>query len=106
MRDFSTLNLVRDPTVDGGTIDLLSVKDTTIRSVLEILCAVRDLDFDVRYGVVFISTPLRLWSTDPAIALPDFDDLVIEVQDGDIEEIEQTHVKQHPKQAAKPHPKR
>jgi len=38
----------------------------------------------------------RRGDTDPAIALPDFDDLVIEVQEGDIEEIEQTQVKQRP----------
>jgi hypothetical protein len=38
----------------------------------------------------------RRGDTDPSIALPDFDDLIIEVQDGDIEEIEQTAVKQRP----------
>jgi hypothetical protein len=38
----------------------------------------------------------RRGDTDPAIALPDFDDLVIEIQEGDIEEIEQTQVKQRP----------
>lgn len=70
IRDFSTLNLVLDPNVDNGVVDLLSVKDATLRSVLEVLCAVKDLDFDVRYGVVFISKPIRLWSTDPALALP------------------------------------
>jgi hypothetical protein len=39
----------------------------------------------------------RSGDTDPSIALPDFDDLIIEVQDGDIEEIEQTRVKPTPK---------
>ena len=34
--------------------------------------------------------------TDPTIALPDLDDLVIEIDDGDIEEIESTQVKQRP----------
>lgn len=34
--------------------------------------------------------------TDPVMALPEFDDLVIEIDDGDIEEIEQTQVKQRP----------
>ena len=34
--------------------------------------------------------------TDPVMALPEFDDLVIEIQDGDIEEIETTQVKQRP----------
>jgi hypothetical protein len=28
--------------------------------------------------------------------MPEFDDLIIEIQDGDIEEIEQTQVKQRP----------
>jgi hypothetical protein len=34
--------------------------------------------------------------TDPAMALPEFDDLVIEIQDGDIEAIETTQVKARP----------
>jgi hypothetical protein len=38
----------------------------------------------------------RRRDTDPSISLPEFDDLVIEVQDGDIEEIETTQVKQRP----------
>lgn len=38
----------------------------------------------------------RTGDTDPAIALPEFDDLVIEVDDGDIEEIETTQVKARP----------
>jgi hypothetical protein len=38
----------------------------------------------------------RRGDTDPSIALPEFDDLVIEVEDGDIEEIESTQVKQRP----------
>lgn len=38
----------------------------------------------------------RRRDTDPCLTLPEFDDLVIEVQDGDIEEIEQTQVKARP----------
>jgi hypothetical protein len=34
--------------------------------------------------------------TDPHIALPDFDDLVIEITDGDFEEVEQTLVRARP----------
>lgn len=34
--------------------------------------------------------------TNPALMLPDFDDLVIEIDEGDIEEIEQTVVKERP----------
>jgi hypothetical protein len=34
--------------------------------------------------------------TDPAIFMPELDDLVIEVDEGDIEEIEQTQVKARP----------
>jgi len=70
LRDMSRMNLVLDPTIDGGKVDLLSVKDATLRSTLETLCSVSDLDFDVKYGVVFLSRPLRLWSTDPAVGLP------------------------------------
>ncbi|RPH48866.1 MAG: hypothetical protein EHM91_03735 [Planctomycetota bacterium] len=40
-----------------------------MKTVLEVLCVLEDLDFDVRYGVVFLSTPMRLWSTDPAVGL-------------------------------------
>jgi hypothetical protein len=39
----------------------------------------------------------RRGDTDPSISLPDFDDLVIEVQEADIEAIEQTQVKSRPK---------
>jgi hypothetical protein len=38
----------------------------------------------------------RRRDTDPALSLPEFDDLVIEIQDGDIEEIETTQVKARP----------
>jgi hypothetical protein len=41
-------------------------------------------------------TAARRGDTDPAIALPEFDDLVIEVDEGDIEEIETTQVKARP----------
>jgi len=70
VRDFSGLNLVLDPTVDAGIVDKYSVKDFSLRASLEVLCAVKELDFDLRYGVVFFSRPLRLWSTDPAVGLP------------------------------------
>jgi hypothetical protein len=70
IRSFSQLNLVLDPTIDAGMVELLSLRNSTLRSALETLCSVKDLDFDVKYGVVFLSRPLRLWSTDPAIGLP------------------------------------
>jgi hypothetical protein len=70
VRSLSGLNVVLDPKIDAGTVDFLSLKNSTVRSVLETLCAVKDLDFDVKYGVVFLSKPLRLWSTDPALGLP------------------------------------
>jgi hypothetical protein len=38
----------------------------------------------------------RSGDTDPAIFLPQFDDLVIEIDETDIEEIEQTQVRQRP----------
>ena len=34
--------------------------------------------------------------TDPHIALPDFDDLIIEIGEGDFEEVEQTVVRERP----------
>jgi hypothetical protein len=70
IRDFSGLNVVLDPTLADGKVDKYEMKDATLRSCLEILCAVKDLDFDYRYGVLFLSTPLRLWSLDPAVGLP------------------------------------
>jgi hypothetical protein len=39
----------------------------------------------------------RSGDTDPAIFLPEFDDLVIEIDEGDIEEIEQTQVRERPR---------
>lgn len=41
----------------------------------------------------------RSEDTDPAIRLPEFDELVIEIDDGDIEEIEQTLVKAGPQRS-------
>lgn len=70
IRSFAGVNLIQDPAVDAGMVDVLNLKNATLRSTLETLCAVRDLDFDVKYGVVFLSKPLRLWSTDPAFGLP------------------------------------
>jgi hypothetical protein len=71
MRDFTRLNLVVDPSLlNIGPIKIVSLKDASLRLTLETLCAVTDLDFDLRYGVIFLSTPMRLWSTDPKVGLP------------------------------------
>jgi hypothetical protein len=70
LRDFSRLNFHLDPTIDAGIVDQFGVKDVSMRYCLEVLCAVKDLDFDYRYGIVFLSTPLRLWSQDPAVGIP------------------------------------
>ena len=65
----TSTNLLLDPRVDAGRIQLLDVEGTSLRAILETLCAVAELDFDLRYGVIFVSTPLRLWSIDPAVGL-------------------------------------
>jgi hypothetical protein len=70
VRDFSGLNIVLDPTIEGGVVDTFNVRDTSMRASLEILCAVKELDYDLRYGVLFVSAPLRLWSTDKGVGLP------------------------------------
>jgi hypothetical protein len=70
IRDFSPMNILLDPGVDGGMVDKYDMKDATLRNCLEVLCAVRELDFDYRYGVVFLSSPMRLWSLDPGVGLP------------------------------------
>jgi len=69
INDFSALNVLLDPTLKLGAIDTFSAENQTLRETLEILCFVTGLDFDVRNGVVVVSTPLRLWSTDPKVAL-------------------------------------
>lgn len=71
IRDFSKLNLCLDPTVKGRTLNVLNMKDSSLKSILEMICTVMDLDFDVRYGVLFVSTPIRLWSTEPGVGLPE-----------------------------------
>ena len=71
IRDFSGLNLVLDPTLDAGEVEKYAMKNNSLRECLEVLCAVKDLDFDLKYGVVLVSKPMRLWSTDPKIGLPD-----------------------------------
>jgi hypothetical protein len=68
--DFSGLNIVIDPTLDMGIVETFRVKGETLRSTVDILCAVKELDYDFRYGVLFFSKPLRIWSTDPKIGLP------------------------------------
>jgi len=71
LRDFSSLNIVLDPSLgENAPIDV-NCKNMSLRSVLEVIAAVRDLDFDVKYGVVFLGKPMRLWSTDPAVGLPE-----------------------------------
>lgn len=71
IRTSSKANVHLDPKVEGGTVDVLDLRDSSFRSLLDVLCAIKDLDYDVRYGVVFVSTPLRLWSTDPQVGLPE-----------------------------------
>jgi hypothetical protein len=74
LRDFSELNFVLDPSKPeefrDSMVDELKVKNMSLRGVLETLCALKDLDFDLRYGVLFFTKPMRLWSTDPAVGLP------------------------------------
>jgi hypothetical protein len=70
IRDFSKLDVVLDPSLDAGIVEKYRVQDQNLRYALEILCAVKDLEFDVKYGVLFISTPMRIWSTDPGVGLP------------------------------------
>jgi len=71
IRELSSLNLVVDPSLlDVGTIKVIRLKDASLRLTLETLCAFTDLDFDLRYGVIFLSKPMRLWSTDPQVGLP------------------------------------
>ena len=70
MRDVAGVQVVLDPTIFPGIVDTFHLQNATVRTSLEVLCAVKDLDFDYRYGEVFVSTPMRLWSTDPAVALP------------------------------------
>lgn len=69
-RDFTGLKIILDPTVRGGVVDTFQMQNTSIRGAFEILCAVKDLDYDLRYGVLFFTTPLRLWSTDKGVGLP------------------------------------
>jgi hypothetical protein len=71
IRDFSGVNFVVDPAVPPGTMDAIKVQDTTLQSVLEIICSAMDLDFDFRYGCVFLSRPMRLWSTEAGVGLPE-----------------------------------
>ncbi len=62
MRDLSGLNLVLDPGLPAGSpVVELDAKETSFREILDLVCTVRDLDFDLRYGVVWISAPRRLW---------------------------------------------
>jgi len=71
LRGLSDINYVVDPTLDPGLVETLQGKNQTLRSALETLCLVKDLDFDFRYGVVFLSRPMRLWSTEPGVGLPE-----------------------------------
>lgn len=70
LRDFAKINIVLDPLVERGALQTLNLKNATHREVLDMICLVMELDFDVRYGVLFLSKPLRLWSTDPKVGLP------------------------------------
>ncbi|HLY73148.1 MAG TPA: hypothetical protein VKU80_03445 [Planctomycetota bacterium] len=71
LRDLSDINYVLDPTVDPGPVERLRGKNQSLRSTLETLCLVKDIDFDFRYGVVFLSRPMRLWSTEPGVGMPE-----------------------------------
>jgi len=64
VREISGLNIVGDPTlaVDVGAQRLdLDAKGETLRYVLDLICTVTGLDYDVRYGVLWIGGPEQLW---------------------------------------------
>lgn len=71
VRDFAGLNIVLDPSIDAGWIDVMDVKASLLREALDLICTVKGLDYDVRYGVLFVSSPLRLWSTEAGVGLPE-----------------------------------
>ena len=71
LRSLTDINYVLDPAVDPGPVETLRVRNQSLRSGLETLCLVKDIDFDFRYGVVFLSRPMRLWSTEPGVGLPE-----------------------------------
>jgi hypothetical protein len=68
--EFSNTNLVLDPALDAGHVEKLEVQGKASAYALEILCAVKDLDFDVKYGVIFISKPMRIGRRIPRSACP------------------------------------
>ena len=63
-REFTAINFVLDPglTDEARSAEIyLDIEDMPLREALDLVCTVGDLDFDLRYGVVWISTPRRMW---------------------------------------------
>ena len=64
LAEVTGLNILLDDglpeAVRMSSIDL-TLQDLRMRDILDLACTVKDLDYDLRYGVVFISSPRRLW---------------------------------------------
>lgn len=70
IRDFTSLNMILDPGIDTAMLQTLTVKDITLKDALDLIGTVMELDYDFRYGVLFFTTPMRLWSTEKGVGLP------------------------------------
>lgn len=67
-----TVSIVLDPILVAGVGGREVVADINAgpRSVLEAVIVQHDLDFDFRYGVIFVSTPERLWGAPEGDPIP------------------------------------
>jgi hypothetical protein len=59
-----TVSIVLDPSLPADLRTRRVSGDTNLgpRGILDSLCCAHDLDYDVRFGVLFLSTPARLWN--------------------------------------------
>jgi hypothetical protein len=62
IRDFTAVNLVVDPGSDSKGGGSLKLSDSSLRATLDSLTAPCELDYDFRYGVLWIAKPERLWA--------------------------------------------
>jgi len=70
IRDFTQINLVVDPGSDSSGGGSLTLRDSSLRATLDSLTAPCELDYDFRYGVIWIARPDRLWADPKPVAPP------------------------------------
>jgi hypothetical protein len=60
LQEITGLNVALDPAVDPGAVTFM-LNNVSVRRIGDVISLAAGVEFDVRFGVIYVSTPERLW---------------------------------------------